>query len=528
MAADGNRGFLTQISFSLTDDWNAEETRRCREVDEKVIEVFSKFKNLARYGLPMKIRRNAWFVASGGKEFVQRSNCEDLYKLATKYSSTNNRNKFSGNLFGSIFPLSLFSLPESVSNELMNFLTVLWANNSDITFAPLIPTVSFLLLMFLEPDLAYISIQAMINRSKNDSWYFTLDKSHFLASIAAFCVLAQNRISNIYNKAIELGIEFSSFVMSMFQFLFLPFMPLPVVMTMFDSFVIEGRKILVRFLINLLKYCEKNLLVAKTKSEFINEVLKTMNDISSTSKLKHFLKDSFDISLQRKKHMIAIENKVLSHKDQLYSINYGLNRDLIDASLEINGEHPLKFPRTKSNDKLVSISNQTVNSKIIGGKLLTKDLHIILRQYFPKTYCNHSLQIVFDLENDGTSYSGLVSSMKSKSPYLIIIKTTDHIFGAFFNEKPVQSGSSTKGNRTCFVFDAENYKVYKPPDKSNLSFFNITRKMFCVGGPEPAIIFDENVYIVQSNPCETYASPSFTNNEFGEVISMIEIYQFVK
>lgn len=525
MESQEKHGFLPLISFRLTDDWNAEETRRCNEVDEKDIEIFSKFKNSARYGLPMKIRRNAWFVASGGKDFVKSCNCENLYKLATNYSNMKNRKDNSDNLFGTLFPLSLFSLPDSVSSELKNFLSVLWANNSDITFAPLVPTVSFLLLMFLEPDLAYISIQAMINRSKKDSWYFTLDKYHFFASIAAFEVLAKNKISKVYKKANELGIEFSSFVMPLFHFFFLPFMPLPVVMTMFDSFVIEGRKILVRFLINLLKICEKKLLIAKTKNEFICEILKAMNEISSTAKLKIFLKDSFEIQLQRKKHMIEIENEVLNHKDKLNSIDCSINRDLIDASLEINGEHPLKFPRSKSSDKIDSISKQLSPSPII-GKLLTPKLYDFLKQHFPKMYCNHSLQIVFDIENDGTSYSGLLSSMKTRSPYLLIIKTTDHVFGAYFNENPYLS--KNKGNRTCFVYDAINFKVYKPLKKTNLNFFNINKSFFCVGGPEPAIIFDNRVFIAQSNHCETYDSPSFTTKEFGEEISQLEIYKFVR
>ena len=90
----------------------------------------------------------------------------------------------------------------------------------------------------------------------------------------------------------RLGYSFSDLLQDFLPTLFRPCLPLRSALTIFDSFMIEGRKILTRVSIGLLKEAKNDLLLAKTPAEFKATVLSRLSEASSLPKLRQLLDTS--------------------------------------------------------------------------------------------------------------------------------------------------------------------------------------------------------------------------------------------
>ncbi|OHS97084.1 hypothetical protein TRFO_09636 [Tritrichomonas foetus] len=311
-------GLFEEARLSFGPEWEKldnERTKAFKQFPHFDFKISGSIKQHARDGIPHRQRRRWWLIASGGLKLLTQVG--DVWKSAKKAS---NQVKFTSNSnFGGAVDILTF-LPPAISRKLHQFLHVLYTQNRGVDFSPLIPTVSALLLLYMEVPLAYLTIQSMINKSRQDSWYFTLTREQFLASAQAFGELCEKRCQSIMRHAESLNLSMAQIGLSLFPVFFLPFMPLPVALTLFDSFMIEGRKVLFRFCLNLLIQEKKNLLNSTSAQGFLTVIINAMERLHDITALKSFLKNSFKIFLSRSRHINQVEAHAIASRSGILNI----------------------------------------------------------------------------------------------------------------------------------------------------------------------------------------------------------------
>lgn len=211
--------------------WHTEESQR--------FERFSKFhmkqnhetklKELIRNGIPFRKRRSMWFHKSGGFNLMRQIGDNwDILQRTQQHAQYNNN-------FGSL-EMSFENISPEFSTQFKSFLTTLSASNFMISYSPLIPYCSAMLLLVMEPNLAYFTIQSMINQSQKGSKYFTLTSNSFSAFLLSISSLLKSRNSKIYRHAVKLQINLPNLIQFIMKNFFFPLSNLPSATTFFDIF----------------------------------------------------------------------------------------------------------------------------------------------------------------------------------------------------------------------------------------------------------------------------------------------------
>ncbi|EAY08783.1 TLD family protein [Trichomonas vaginalis G3] len=537
-------GFYEHSSFIPDREWEAEENLRLQnfqKVPTYIPKFNDKIKKLIRYGVPLNYRRNFWFQASGAFDYYKTSkvkfNWEKIMTRAMSQPMTNASN------FGSSVDILNF-LPESNVKQLKIFLHIVWVSNPQIIFAPLIPTVAALLLMYLEPPLAYLTIKAMIDRSAgNGNWYFTVDQKCFYASAESISDQLKRFCSDIDKHATQIGASITKLVMSLFPTFFLPFSTLPAALTFFDSFVLEGRKVLLRFCIGLFSTNRQQLCKSKTPDEFYEIVVNSIRELNTPAKIKSLIKESFVLFISRERHIIPSETAITSDEKPIEELNY-FNAyksypDFLDKSPAYNSGgikswrssmgielmsslSPAKLGKAEEDLDVMSILAKHT-PEVLGGNLLANSLYYRLREYLPPSCRCYSPQLVYKLSSDGTMFQTLYSKAEKKKPHLLIVKTDKSLVGAFFDDHP---HPGYKGSTTNIVFSCDNYQFYRTARPSNGLYCSCTTSTIMVGGLKASLYFEDGMQKLFSDPSDTFDSPSLLNGDKNnENILDIELYK---
>ena len=546
-------GFINEDFYDLKLNPTWQEQNEIRQRNFAGLPQFSPtitepIKQKARFGIPHDQRRKWWFIATRGIDLLSKFGnvWPGALQLSQKTPQTN-MNEFGG------FNL-MQHLPPSQQQCFQEFLHVIWVQNPKIDFAPLIPTVSYLLLLYQEPPLAYLSIQSMIRRSTEDSWYFTLTRESFLACVRAFRELAHNKCSSVVSHADSLKLDIAQIALALFPVFFMPFMPLHVALTVFDSFCVEGRKVLVRFALNLILQQKAQLLRSKSAREFITILISGLEHLSDSAFLNSFIEGSFNIYLSRERHIQKYEKSALSDHSSLqitpsyvqlispdvssiltptdFKVAFTNSAPSMTRSVSLNGfDRQTAFEVLKqATPEEVEARQQRLNKQLIekalpkayGGKLLTPSLFCSLRDMMPPFVCQFSAYRVFSISNQGTTFISMFQATQKRGQYIMIIQTPDSLLGAFLSDSP-RPHPHYFGKPYCFVFDAKVGKIYKAGSKPpNQFFMSVSNKTFIIGGPRAAIYFEDGFKEVISERCDTFDSPPLING--SEKIINLELY----
>lgn len=542
-------GALPQFQFALTDEWIEEEMNR-RKTFEQLGElpktITNKFKTAARMGIPMHLRREAWLIASKGKEL--QDELGDVYENARNIAKRQNKQhtcQALEELFGGSIRLLKY-LPESITPIAKEFLEVLWTMNKGIDYSPLIPTIAIILLLFMEPPLAYVTIQAMINRSHDDGWYFAVDRKSYHKSIIAIEKLVQKKVADVAKKAQEFGLNIALITLTLLPAFFLPFMPLPVALTIFDSYIFEGRKVLSRFVITIFKHNREKIAKCTSPEEFSKIILSEMDGLSNPTNLNGFLNECFKMYLTRRKHICDMERISSGEITKMSELN--TEAAIITKIFENHipqDVNPLSFPREDDSNFIQDIAStvtpeefrkyqaelakkyiDTSLPEVHGGRILTNSMLYEMREFMPAYYYHQSPELVFSLSKDGTSFSSLSHVKTEKIPHILIIKTAKSIIGAFLSEPPHEQEGSPKyfGAACTFVFQGgETATCYRHSQPPNKNFIFVDKDTLMIGGPNPAILLSNGFETVQSLECDTFGSPVLLQEKIEKVID-IELF----
>jgi hypothetical protein len=291
------RGLLDYNLILSSDEWRAEEDERAARFASiplsSITRLDTKLKRKIRDGIPCTHRRKLWFIATGGQA---------LYELTGNpwptLSSRPPATPFDASQlqFGSQFHAAAF-LPSDAVEQFDAFVTIVAMQNPEAKFAPMIPNISFFLLLFMEPPLAYLSIQAMVNFSRDTTHFLATSSVRFAASVFAIRDIISHFSKRVIDHGEHLGVSISRLFLELVPSFFLPFASLPGALTIFDSFVAEGRKVLNRVCTGIFVRSKNPLLRATSSEAFTRIAHEAVSQFQHVSQISESLQYSFKLSL---------------------------------------------------------------------------------------------------------------------------------------------------------------------------------------------------------------------------------------
>ncbi|OHT14024.1 TLD family protein [Tritrichomonas foetus] len=491
------------------DDWKEEEQRKIKNfktIDgEKTIN--KRTKKLIRQGILYDQKSKWWMLSTGGDKVLEstKSFWKDIKTKAKSFA-------YIENPFGVSIDF-VHHIPERPRQKIVNFIQLVAHQNKHISYAPIMPRVCSLLLGFVKPMEAYAIIQAMINRSMEDRWYFSLTKEQFLfssESVRELCIIKCRSVLSHFD-AIQLDMA-EIFI----AFIFTVSLPISCIYTFFDAFLNEGKKVLYRFFIQFI-VCEKTgLLKAKNKESVLKVFAEFCEKMKNIDFFRSYLEDAYDRSLSRSRHICPAEviaqrrastsissiPKLADRLHNLFSEGNEMNRNLVGES--------------RASDYL---NGQSV--------LISQEDFSIIHSYLPRIIKSSKLSLCYRLSEDGTSFKSMIASAPSYTPIILLIKTTNGTFGAFLSDPPAKRDKNGRyfGRSSTFVFSLNPAIIYKKQNNFNNLFISIDENEMMVGGPKPAIYLMEGLQTMQSGDCETFESPSFCAPK-GDMILDLELLGF--
>ncbi|OHS95325.1 TLD family protein [Tritrichomonas foetus] len=483
-------GLFDQSCTTFTPEWLEEDKQReikfpkmiCHP-QHNLFKIDDNFRKAVFFnGVPHRQRRKYWFIASSGlKLLIQVGN---TWEFACQHASMIQSS--SNSLFCGRLDILNF-LPPAVLLQIETFLHIFWTQNNTIEFSPLIPIVASLLLLYMEPSLAYLSLQAMVNKSKmQEGWFFCLDKKTFLAQAKVFPQICEKRVKNVTKHARIINVNIEAVFISFVSLFFFPFVDLQTALTLFDIYLIEGRRFLIQFLLALFQSEEKILLQTNNADDFIEVLTDAIERLNDLNSLKIFLiKNVAKASVGKWNQLIRHEEnfikslvktqdvrnlQIVSHDDHVYSAFKSKIMNFTEEELEFDEENDnfhnnLDYFSPTENQtgnimgvqsmnnirsNLIQATNDEIEAaqamitrsfadnhlmRIHGGRLLTVPMFYSIRSRLSPVFHKHSCQLVFSKSLNGCSLDNLIFSTNlSHCPHILMIETKDSLIGALISD----------------------------------------------------------------------------------------------
>lgn len=476
--------------------WQEEERRREKKFAKiNVDHTSSRDLTLAsRFGVPAGRRSEIWFTASGGRSLANEVGelwvyASDGVKLASDLVYVGCECEFN-------------SFPEKVREELPQFLAVVYKQNSDIQYAPMVPIVAAFLLSCMDLEQAYLSIQAMINRSKRDGWFFAVGAEKFSVSVLGILDVVTQNCRKVDQRAVSLGLSLLDLFRDTMMTFLIEKTGLNVALTIVDGYINEGKKVLLRIFLALLKIGEREFLAATTPGDFLEVFDRVVLGLQNVEHLRAMLKRAYGLRLSRKGDIQSAEARIARLPN--------VTRIATCAT-----------PRKARTLVLAKSETET---------LMTEDLRMELRKNLEAGYRQHEPVLVYTMREHGTMFETMVEKASYFCPYILLIKTERQVLGAYLSDPPMNRGrnGSYFGRASTFVFRADPFVVYRnKPDNPVKKFISVvlddSEKSLSVGGPGRAIYIENQLQYVMSWPCAAFESPPLVDGQ--ERILDIELYR---
>lgn len=147
-------------------------------------------------------------------------------------------------------------------------LCVFAENNPRITYCPALPDFLCILLMFLSEAETYAALCQVIKRSEQNGWYFRLGRESRLVSLRTVgSLLGRESPRLLEHMQKTMQVDPADVAGEFFDRLFFTFVPVGLNLQIIDAFLLEGSKVLYRYVVAALCMMEQNLLNVSSSKE---------------------------------------------------------------------------------------------------------------------------------------------------------------------------------------------------------------------------------------------------------------------
>mmetsp|Transcript_7232 Transcript_7232/g.13465 ORF Transcript_7232/g.13465 Transcript_7232/m.13465 type:complete len:901 (+) Transcript_7232:135-2837(+) len=275
-------------------------------------------------------------------------------------------------------------------------LCILQHTHPDVVYCPFLPDLCSVLSLHLPQWEVYHLLDAMVERSKKDEWYFPLSGERFMCYVESFLLLMQLRMRPLAKHIEKLGVSMIEEVEVWFARMFVSFVPYDLVLRIVDCFLSEGAKMLFRTGLAVLKFHEKELMLCTSKNQFLNRFAKRMRMHTDTEEL---LTEAFNIR--------GFSRRMLSKLHATHEI-----KEIPFAKVPI-----FYMPQFKSSDsRLLSVTQL---------RKLWKHLPALMRIQDPV--------LLFTTSTHGYSLDTLLDRTGHQSAFIVIRTQSSSSFGVFLH-----------------------------------------------------------------------------------------------
>jgi len=362
-----------------------------------------------------------------------------------------------------------------------------------LDYCPMLPQALGLLLLFLSEAETYTVTKLMLEESvrlldesiqyaaeemKGLRWHFTLNKEDFEKFIKSFYnyVLKKSKaFVEIEKHLTSINYNYVELFSDWFKNLFFGFLPLPIVVRIFATFLNEGIKIYYRMGYALLRIFRKDVL-AHTDPTTLTAFLRDKANNITEEQIKKMMKKAYGLALPALDHRFS---KVQVETEDLTTTN------------------------------MYYLPHVSVPSTMIKNEQFET-----LWEWLPQEYKLSDPTLVYSMNKHGASIKTLYAKTEAYKGYsmIIIIKSDKNtIFGAFIDQvfKPDWTGIKYTGSDECFVFSLFPQEAKFAASKKNSDHLVCAGDYISIGngGDGPAIYLDEELNNGQTYKCDTYNNP---------------------
>jgi hypothetical protein len=133
-------------------------------------------------------------------------------------------------------------------------------------------------------------------------------------------------------------------------------------------------------------------------------------------------------------------------------------------------------------------------------------------------------RLVYLMSEDGTAFSTFLAAGAPPGCYIMLVQTVRMTVGAFLGEPLDAARKGYYGRGSMFVFDADRMVCFRANLRNHL-YMAVSNRDLMIGGPNPAIMCEDQFVRMGSSECETFGSPPFAESAAGDQILEVELYR---
>ncbi|KYN96265.1 putative rab GTPase activator [Plasmodium gaboni] len=438
--------------------------------------------NMKKYGLPLNNKEN--------KHLEQ--------ELYNKFYENKNPNNAYPNVYNLDDATELTALLNDDGKHEIRKL--LWAINNnfgnDVEFAPIIPNLCIVLLIYFKASVVYCIIHCLIKKGidsvRNKQLpFFIYKRKDFVKYVKYILNAFIQFLPKCYHYLRKLNFDLAAWTARCIQDGFSRMLPFDFVLRIYGIYLFEGQKTLCLYCLALLKFLE-------------NDILKCTNIEEVENILYHICMHPYlDIN---ELTQIAYRFKLKSKEKHLKFSTKCPSPYLMNVKLKT-------FYRPRLND------NSTLINSFHWENIWEK---------IPSNIRSLDPFLTYATKKDGYNLQILLEKTErnKKKPMILILKTFDcDLIGFFcpFSLNRDYNFVSTSDKSSAFVFTFNsNFNFYKWSGKNNTSV--LIKDGIYIGGNDIAIYIDKDIKVGKTNPSDSFLSPPLITggNDFN--IMDIEIW----
>ncbi|ANQ09501.1 TLD domain containing protein [Plasmodium coatneyi] len=391
---------------------------------------------------------------------------------------------------GGTYPPNVYNLDDATElTALLNdngkheIKKLLWAINNnfgnDIEFAPIIPNLCIILLIYFKASVVYCIIHCLIKKGidtiKNKEVpFFIYKRKDFVKYVKYILNSFIQFLPKCYHYLRKLNFDLAAWTARCIQDGFSRMLPFDFVLRIYGIYIFEGQKTLCLYCLALLKFFESDLLKC-TNIEEVENILYhiCMHPYLTINELTQI---AYRFKLKSKEKQLKFSTKCPSP----YLMNVKMKT--------------FYRPRLNDNSRLInSLHWQNIWEKIPSN----------LRSLDPfLTYCS---------KKDGYSFQVLVerTEKNKRKPMILILKTFDYDLMGFFCPFSLTRdinfvNCSDKSSAFVCTFNT-HFKFYKWSGRNNTLV--LIRDGIYIGGNDIALFIDKDVKVGKTHSSESFFSP---------------------
>ncbi|SCO74231.1 rab GTPase activator, putative [Plasmodium vivax] len=423
------------------------------------------------------------FYENGGSA----ANAANAANPANAANGANGANPGGG---GGAYPPNVYNLDDATElTALLNdngkheIKKLLWAINNnfgnDIEFAPIIPNLCIILLIYFKASVVYCIIHCLIKKGidtmKNKEVpFFIYKRKDFVKYVKYILNSFIQFLPKCYHYLRKLNFDLAAWTARCIQDGFSRMLPFDFVLRIYGIYIFEGQKTLCLYCLALLKFFESDLLKC-TNIEEVENILYhiCMHPYLTINELTQI---AYRFKLKSKEKQLKFSTKCPSP----YLMNVKMKT--------------FYRPRLNDNSRLInSLHWQNIWEKIPSN----------LRSLDPfLTYCS---------KKDGYSFQVLVerTEKNKRKPMILILKTFDYDLMGFFCPFSLTRdlnfvNCSDKSSAFLCTFNT-HFKFYKWSGRNNTLV--LIRDGIYIGGNDIALFIDKDMKVGKTHASESFFSP---------------------